>query len=179
MKKTFAKIAALVSAAVLCAVPMTTSMTANAKRIISPYYLGNVNGDDVLDMADAISIQMYYYNSGRLTATEKNYIRQYGDVNYDGVVDTYDASLIQHVCLKFNGEYENIERRTYIEHPMWGDANGDDHLDLSDAICIVQFARNREKYPTAGIFFMQSDTDRDGRITEADADTLQNYLLRL
>lgn len=55
----------------------------------------------------------------------------------------------------------------------YGDANNDKKITVSDAVAILQYTVNREKYPLSDICLVQADIDGDIGITGTDAIVVQ------
>jgi len=77
----------------------TTNMSGSRNAIIldeamgdvQPGLVGDINGDNIVDLKDATLIEQYIV--GKITLTESQLFN--GDVNDDGVVDLKDATLIK------------------------------------------------------------------------------------
>ena len=73
------------------------------------------------------------------------------------------------------GEDFDSENQAYYDKfsPVEGDANGDRNLSISDAVCILQYLANSEKYPISSYLAVNADiSDTDG-ITAHDAAVIQ------
>ena len=68
---------------------------------ISGYYLGDVNGDDVVDSIDTTIIQRYLASIPYTTNCDISH----GDVNNDGITDTIDVSYIMRYLANIDDVY--------------------------------------------------------------------------
>lgn len=118
MKKTFVKIAAAVSTALLCALPMASSLAANAA------YYGDANNDGQVNMADAVIIAQW-----DTTKHDLHLNRTKADVNKDGRINWFDQKLIQRALLHGNSGAYNLD----TVKGTFGDANGDGRITSRDA----------------------------------------------
>ena len=55
----------------------------------------------------------------------------------------------------------------------YGDANTDGHIDVSDAVAVLQYVANQEKYPLTEEGLVSADIDGQPGITGSDAITIQ------
>lgn len=56
---------------------------------------------------------------------------------------------------------------------LYGDANLDGKVNVSDAVTVLQYAANKTKYPLAGQALVNADVDGESGITGSDAITIQ------
>lgn len=118
MKKTFVRIAAAISTAVLCAVPTATSFA--AQMTIN----GDANNDGTVDMADAVIITQW-----DTTKRGLHIKRAKADVNKDGRINAFDAKLIQRALLHPNDAAYNLDKVA----GTFGDADGNGKVTYDDA----------------------------------------------
>jgi uncharacterized repeat protein (TIGR02543 family) len=89
-----------------------TTVTAKYVEADSVGILGDVNGDNKVDIRDVTSIQIFLVD--KVTFTDKQKIL--ADVNSDGVVNVKDATYIQQYCCRYGfnstkiGEYVEISK---------------------------------------------------------------------
>ena len=122
-------------------------------------FMGDINGDFVVNNADAVLVQRYlkgevYLNNERLIAS---------DVNEDGYVTLEDVSCIQNA-----GMYPRIGkivRDTYRVIVM-GDVNGDYKVDDDDILLIKNYWVNGKGIENDRL--IAADVNEDGAVTEAD-----------
>ena len=62
---------------------------------------------------------------------------------------------------------------TDIGDSIYGDANLDGKVNVSDAVTVLQYAANKTKYPLAGQALVNADVDGESGITGSDAITIQ------
>lgn len=164
MNKTITKIAAAVSTALLCALPMATSLSANAasfnSHIAADYLFGDVNHDGVVDARDASRVLNYLGSNTANTPCDT----KLGDVNNNGILDDSDASIILSVYAKRGANKD-----------LTGDANNNGVIDITDAVLIQQNIANPSKYKIKNMIY--ADVNRDNKITIADSNLIQRYLI--
>ena len=61
---------------------------------------------------------------------------------------------------------------------MWGDANCDKTVSISDAVKITLFNVNPTKHPLSEIQLVNSDTDSNGIVDSKDANKIINHIIR-
>lgn len=61
---------------------------------------------------------------------------------------------------------------------MWGDANCNGKISVSDAVTITLFSISSQKYPLSDIQFTNSDTDSNGIVNSKDANNIINYIIK-
>ncbi len=160
MKKTFAKIAAIVSAAVLCAVPMNANAAFN-KNLAQNTHLGDVNNDGVIDAIDASTVLSWVAKNGRNC---NNYVDM-ARVTGEYAITREDGEVILQVYAQ-RGARKNLV----------GDANNDGKIDISDAVHIQLGAKFPEKYTINNRIY--ADVNRDNIVNEIDSNLLQRYLIK-
>ena len=226
MKKLFAKVTAAISAAAMLAVPAINAFQANAaKKGVTDvlegrkYYrevwheelknghtvishktilVGDVNGDNKINLADASAIKQYLQNptnypliikKGNISDASKYYA---ADVDGNGYVEKYDATLIQYfdsgLVNHFKGSqyYFNIlgslnpngTYRVYVKEDkiysavLVGDVNGDGKVTSVDASAIKQANSALEGFLIFGSDYIRAgraaDVNCDGYIDETD-----------
>ncbi|MCC8135750.1 MAG: glycoside hydrolase family 9 protein [Ruminococcus sp.] len=109
------------------------------------------------------------YNDGSETKTD--YICVYSDgvlvggIEPDGTtVSTEDTS-------------ETTTSDSELSVSLWGDANVDGKIDISDAVAIMSYASNSEKYPISDQGLLNADVNENGNgISNMDALAIQKLL---
>ena len=122
-------------------------------------FMGDINGDFVVNNADAVLVQRYlkgevYLNNERLIAS---------DVNEDGYVTLEDVSCIQNA-----GMYPRIGKivRDTYKVIVMGDVNGDYKVDDDDILLIKNYWVNGKGIENDRL--IAADVNEDGAVTEAD-----------
>lgn len=160
MNNKFAKIAAAVSAVILCAAP---TISASAKTDYNKDHFktygrcGDVNNDGRVDSLDGSWTLAYVDNHA-----PAGFRKDMADVNSDGKITRADAYLMAEY-------YSKVSTNKVAD----GDVDGDGEVQLNDAIAILQYFANPEKYPIANK--ITADVTKDGRITKVDAYLIQKY----
>lgn len=176
MKKTIVRIAAALSAAVMCAVPAVSNFSANAavsqfidiKDLILPpritpfnpfiaadYLFGDVNHDHVVDGRDASCVLSYPNVSLDMKLS---------DINNNRRIDRTDADLILSYYTKTSA---NVD--------LTGDANNDGSVDMADSILLQQHTQNPDVYRIKNMIY--ADVNRDTLVNVVDANLVQRYNL--
>lgn len=158
MKNTIKKTAAVLSAAILGALPMANLLTANAALSNDKvkYVYGDINFDGKIDNLDA----SLTYSPSSLSAAQK----KRADVNGDGKITSADRNIIlAHVS--------NVSAGLKV----YGDANNDKKVDMADAAIIAAF------YPigkssSGSINLIEADVNSDGVINKCDYELVTRYL---
>ena len=185
MKKTMAKITAALSAAVLCALPMASNLSANAAFPDYENFRGNVNYDSIITNQDATCIHQYvasgYGWNTMFTPEVREDINYYCDVNHDGAVNYNDATFINRVVALYPGNDSTAYtlRSMYVNYRIWGDANGDEFADMKDVQAIKTYLTTHSSTCDAMVFFRNANViDSDNVINQNDLDYLMTYLIR-
>ena len=71
-----------------------------------------------------------------------------------------------------NGTYETTLE---TENIKFGDANGDGKVSISDAVAILQYLANSEKYPLSEKEKLNADVDGAAGVIGKDAVAIQQY----
>lgn len=150
MNKTFLKVAA-VAAAALCALPMASALSANAKTGVlqrSNGRFGDVNGGGITGM-DALNIQQYVNPS---SANPANFNKLVADVNNDNHISYEDSIVIMR----------------WLANPHYGDANDDGNVNAKD----VRAIRNNNGVKN----LIAADMNFDGVVNGVDANIIDNHI---
>lgn len=168
MKNSMKKIAAVLSAAILGALPMANSLTANAaaspaddevKYIFGDVY-GTSNGfDGKIDIRDAQTVLQWASNNTNLTPD----LKKRADVDGNGRVEKADAMMI----------LEYYTNETLCQNEILGDANGDGEIKIADVICINRYNAGTL---TSHIDLIRADVNKDGKVNNFDSKLLRKYL---
>ena len=161
MKNAIVKIAAALSAAVLCAAPMTANAAAFNKNLAATMHLGDVNGDGRIDAIDASTVLSWVEKNGRNVTNYCDMARVTGEY----AITEDDARVILRVYAQ-----------TCAEKNLVGDANNDGEVDISDAVHILCAVSNPNKYTINNRIY--ADVNRDNIVNEIDANLIQRYLAR-
>ena len=171
MKNSTKKIAAVLSAAILGALPMANSFTANAAKAandVVKFYYGDVCGengkktpDGKITAEDAQKV-LIWSSKGVKDATADQ--KRRADVDGDGNVSGNDAQMV----------LEFYVSAILCENDILGDAEGDNTVDIGDPVRI-----NRYHNKTIGnldIDFIRADVNKDGIVNNYDSKLVQKYL---
>lgn len=161
MKNAIVKIAAALSAAVLCAAPMTANAAAFNKDLAAKMHLGDVNGDGIIDGRDASIVYSWVEKNGR------------------NVTEYCDMARV-------TGEYAITDEDAYVIHKVYaqssanknlmGDANNDGQVDISDAVHVECAISNPNKYTINNRIY--ADVNRDNIVNSIDSKLIQRYLAK-
>ena len=96
-------------------------------------------------------------------------------LSYEQIDDLAAGNYMKSIRMIRKDEDFDSENQAYYDKfsPVEGDANGDRNLSISDAVCILQYLANSEKYPISSYLAVNADiSDTDG-ITAHDAAVIQ------
>lgn len=167
MRNSIKKITAVISAAILGALPMAGSFTANAadfadETVIFRY--GDINGDGKITSADANLVgQIVAENTN--TNFSQSQIRR-ADVNGDGSVTPNDTNMI----------ITYISRLAKNTKRVYGDADNNGKVTMYDAAYVEEYV----KYGShrGSINLMAADVNGDGIVNFIDFYILQDYEMK-
>lgn len=166
MKKTIAKITAVLSTAVLCALPMASNLTANAATI----KYGDVNYDNKLTMSDVLIIADW--SSHNMSTID----RTVADCNKDGVINAFDSKMVQRAILNGKSYISEVDRNKI------GDANDDGDVDAFDQNFMIDILWDGESdgltpavINNSKALLARFDVDSNGVFNWADATTMMCY----
>lgn len=174
MKNTIAKIAAAISAAVLCAAPMTANAATSSSDfrchiprhasfnpdLATNIHLGDVNDDGRIDAIDASIVLSWAEKNGRNCTNLADMARVTGDYS----ITKEDANVILKVYAQ-RGANKNLV----------GDANNDGEIDMMDVNHIALALKYPEKYTINNRIY--ADVNRDNEVNVLDQNLIQRYLL--
>ncbi|MBR6985779.1 MAG: hypothetical protein IKH75_20065 [Ruminococcus sp.] len=152
-----------IAAAAICAVPMMSTISANAAVPQDYAYFdfnedGNINSEDTAIMESYIIAQTNGYESQWRSMWDKYGIDHFywfykhyrsddcdADINHDGKVDSYDARMLS-IAGKYYPSYKSSSHPNqndfiYSENNAFikGDANGDGVFNIFDAIALEHY----------------------------------------
>lgn len=148
------------------------------------------NGDGKLSEVDYDALRRYTKNDPTLSSEIKNRISQYGDLNFDGKINSEDVEELKNLeNIKYNFNFDGKingkdvgilqnwvaenrgdltdEQKSKIEAN--GDINGDGEISTSDVTKLNIIALKHRKYK----YF---DFNNDGIIDETDCELLRKYV---
>ena len=168
MRNSIKKITAVISAAILGALPMAGSFTANAadfadETVIFRY--GDINGDGKITSADANLVgQIVAENTN--TNFSQSQIRR-ADVNGDGSVTPNDTNMIITYVSRLGDQSLKKLKKVY------GDADNSGKVTMYDAAYVEEYV----KYGShrGAINLMAADINGDGIVNMIDFYILQDY----
>lgn len=173
MIKALTKIAAALSAAVLCAVPMTNASAAyyyddDDDHAVSftdlrlfKERIGDANGDGQVDYSDSLTIQLAMSYPKKYTIASP----MYADVNNDGLVNIFDANLISRYCL---GCFDSFSI-------FFGDVDNDGWITKNDLEEIKYYLNQKWNTKTiSSELFVRCDVDGNGVIDGEDRCIIRN-----
>lgn len=169
MNKTMKKIAAAITTAVMAAIPMAGSLTANAAPAgwdEPKYYFGDLDGDKEVTAWDATLILRASKNNG---ADLKYRQKIKADVNGDGRITKADSDLA----------LEYYVNNTVSGHDLYGDANNDGEVDIYDAYTVYDYVNDGlgSGLGSDTINFIAADVNADGVINSFDHVLIARYAL--
>lgn len=163
MKNSMKKIAAVLSAAVLSAIPMAGSFTANAAAIPDDtvkYYFGDVNLDGKVTSSDAQTVLTWANNGVAGVSADK---KKRADVDGDGNISVADANKI----------LDYYVNEVLCHNKVYGDANGDGEVDMDDAFMVYDYVH--EGSHVGEINLVAADVNGDGRLNTVDHVLISRY----
>jgi len=160
----------------------------------------DVNLDGIIDRSDYEASDIYFgdilngrnASQSQLSARIWNNITSNCDFNNNGTSgDVYDIMITQMYVLIKTGDSNSSSGGSYnydsnmgilwdIDNPDSGDVNGDGEVDMADAVLIIQFLANPDKYQLTDAAKFNADVDGncDG-LNSNDASAIQRRLLDL
>lgn len=159
MKNTIKKTAAVLSAAILGALPMANLLTANAALPNDKvkYVYGDINFDGKIDNLDA----SLTYSPSSLSAAQK----KRADVNGDGKITSADRNIIlAHVS--------NVSAGLKV----YGDADGNGVVDAKDTAKISAYNNAGNSCKDGSINLIEADVNADGVVNSCDYHIILRYL---
>lgn len=163
MKNSIRKIAAVLSASILAALPMANSFSANATTIApphAPFYFGNVDCNYKLDLHDALTVLQWA--SGPIPSTVTADQRRRADVDGDGNISQADAQAVLEAYTELH----------VAQLDILGDLNGNNKRDSADVVIVYQYLFGQ----TETINRIRADVNMDGQITPIDALVINDNL---
>jgi hypothetical protein len=165
MKNSMKKIAAILSATILGAIPMAGSLTANAvdypdEDVIFRY--GDLNGDGFVTTADVNILSDKL--SGNINFSQLQLQR--ADVNGDGYVTAEDKSMLS----------TYVSRLAKNKKRVYGDADNNGKVTLYDAAYIEEYIR--EGKHKGSINLIAADINGDGIVNRIDFNIFQDYEMK-
>ncbi len=181
----FVKAIAAIATAAVCAVPMMSTISANA-AVPQDYDYFDFNEDGTINSADTAIMESYLIAKkyGYQSQVE-NMWNKYGidhffwfylqngtdycmaDINHDGKVDSYDARMLT-VAGKYYPSYKSSShpnQHDFVEGInggfVSGDANGDGKFNIFDAIALRQYLMCPVK-DTPAVLFDRSNYYKEG-----------------
>lgn len=164
MRKSIKKITAVVSAAILGALPIAGSFTANAASLPDDkvkFIFGDINNDGKITNTDAkLVAQIVAEKTSRGFSQEQ--IRR-ADVNGDGFVTSADTTMI----ITFASRFASNPKKVY------GDADNSGKVTLYDAAYVEEYV----KYGShrGSINLMAADVNADGVVNSFDFELINAF----
>lgn len=206
MKRTLKKLIAAVSAAALCAVPMTNGVLVSAAGSQNTYriyydaqktgiadfeisfgYSGDVTTEPSMKTslcANGNFNSIHYPLSSKVVTTyQGDAIASTGTLattkllSSVGFEEIYDVLSFDTPIVKNANGNKMSPSSISIDVVLVGDADGDGMITVADASCIMSYVTNPEKNPLNNPY--AADTDGDGFISNIDALRIQQYLARI
>lgn len=160
----------------------------------------DINLDGVIDRSDYEASDIYFGDilNGRNASQSElpsrvwNNITSNCDFNNNGTSgDVYDIMITQMYVLINTGESSSSSGGSYnydsnmgilldINNPRSGDVNGDGEVDMADAVLIMQYLANPDKYQLTDSAMYNADVEGDcDGLNTSDASAIQRRLLNL
>lgn len=198
MKMNFKKIAASVSAALLCSIPMVSNLSASAVTMNDTvrYYFGDVTGpndrsDGEVTVEDAQLILIYY------TETKVSHKKILGDVNSDGKftsadlvhLNRYIAGTLSDIDLiradvNRDGVINTHDRKLLAKYlagyrdvfdVRYGDVDGDGYVGVFDSRKLGRFVSGDVTARFSDAEMRRADVNYDGNVDTKDLTLLIRY----
>jgi len=147
----------------------------------------DINGNNVIDEEDYELIKAYndelYSNtpaeSSALPAEIRSYFDNRFDLNENGISGDVSDVLASEYYIMIN--YPQVTLSGFsggsgtetISVDNVGDANCDNKVNVADAVAVIQYLTNAEKYPLSDQGLINADIDGEAGITGSDAITIQ------
>ena len=163
MNNTMKKIAAVLSAGILSAIPMTGSLTSNAAALPDDtvkYYFGDVDLDGKITASDAQTVLTWAHNGVAGVSADK---KKRADVDGDGNISVTDAETIL--------TYYSNETLCHLK--LYGDADRNGKVNTNDAIMVEEYKRTGAHQ--GEIDLIAADVNGDGKITTTDHVLIGRY----
>ena len=106
------------------------------------------------------------------------YCERLEDVNFAGTKEQWEALKANSNTLNNDELFKKATIHFNTAPPVpffYGDANGDGKITVSDAVAVLQYIANAEKYPIAEELLDYADCDGEAGITGNDAIMIQRY----
>lgn len=167
MKKAMKKITAILSTAALAAIPMASSLTANAAPAgwdEPKYFFGDLDHNRAISAWDATLILRAAQNNGaNLSSADK--IR--ADVDGDGVITQADAQLT----------LEYYVTNIVAQNDLYGDADNDGDVDMIDAYTVYDYVNGElgSGLGSDSINLIAADVNGDGVLNSFDHILIARY----
>lgn len=147
----------------------------------------DINGNGVIDKDDYRYLEQYEKeiwaktpaDETKLTDEIRTYLDEEFDLNDNGISgDLYDVmSAMAYIRINYPEcwEHKTDVANTSVPEQFMpkGDANCDEKVTLADAVAILQFIANRDKYDLKEQGRKNADVNGDGTVTAADALEIQ------
>lgn len=176
MKNAIVRTAAALSAAVLCAVPMTSSAETfdfddDYVVVIQDFRLfknriGDANADGQVDYSDSLTIQLavQYPDKYKVKST------MWADVNSDSLINIIDANLIARYCLRC---FDNFQI-------FFGDVDNDGCISKNDLNKISRYyGQSWNSKTISKDLFVRCDADGSGVIDWKDYNVIRNVYVSM
>ena len=127
----------------------------------------------------------FNYEAGTIS---NGYDEDNSEYYYNGTIRGYDGSTAQAYAKKYGYKFESLgEAPTSVTEFAKGDANGDNSIDMSDVVIVMQAYLNPKKYGVNGTSpdritpegEIAGDVDGNKRLSANDALLIQKFALKL
>lgn len=163
MKKIFKKgLSVLMSATILMSSGMmATTVSAATNSGSENYTLGDVDGNDEINVDDINKLQDYLYGDYKPSSNSLASFLKAADINEDGKVDDKDVDAF-------------VDAFIYADSHL-GNVNKDGGLSVADGSCIQKYLADMEKFDINSV--LAADFNQDNEISVIDATEIQRQLI--
>ena len=148
----------------------TTDTFPNLTLTIDHFYIDGVE-QTLADEPDAVNLR-YFENTGKTRAYFRANWGANGGVDFGISGDTTVEKTIK-VVFTINGTYKEGTSNVSSGDKIWGDADGNEELTISDIVMVLQYSANKAKYSLSDKALANCDVNADNVVDAKDAFIMQ------
>ncbi len=148
----------------------TTDTFPNLTLTIDHFYIDGTE-QPLADEPGAVNLR-YFENTGKTRAYFRANWGANNGVDFGISGDTAVTSSIK-VVFTVNGTYKEGTSNISSGANVWGDADGNNELTISDIVMVLQYAANKTRYPIDDKNIKNCDMNDDGEVDAKDAFIMQ------